>query len=131
MAAGGGERGAAVAVGEAGSFPYSDSTRSLRFRGDHAALAGVVEEAAGVDDGADFAERLERVGGAVDGQRVDVENELADVAGLHFFAEALGGVVRVKFAGGDAVAEEDAREGFGDDGFDARRAHRDRRVFAR
>ena len=31
-------------------------TKGLRLRGDHAGLAGVVEEAAGVDDGADFAE---------------------------------------------------------------------------
>ena len=44
----------------------------LRFRGDHAALAGVVEEAAGVDDGADFAEGFERVSDAVDGEGVVV-----------------------------------------------------------
>ena len=61
--------------------PAGISRDGLHLRGDHPGFAGVVEDAAGVDDRADFAKRLERVGGAVHGQRVVVKIERREVAG--------------------------------------------------
>jgi len=96
-------------------------------------LARVIEQTAGVHDGADVAERFEfdDFAGRLDRDGGGVEVNGHDVAGLQGVAEALGDFARIEFAGGDGVAEEDARETFGEDDFAARRAERDGRVFAR
>ena len=72
----------------------------------------------------DLAGRLDRDGGGV-------EIHGHDVAGFQDVAEAFGDFARIKFAGGDAVAEENARETFGEDDLASGRAQRDGRVFAR
>ncbi len=87
--------------------------------GDHAALPCVVEDAARIDHGTDFSERLERVGYAVGRERVVVEVQRRDIPRFEDIAKALVSVVRVQLAGGHAVPEEDSREAFRDDRFDA------------
>src|ERR1700761_5744883 len=74
---------------------------SERLFGDHTALAGVVEDAAGVHHGADVAEGFEMVhlAGGLDSNGGFVEVHGHDVAGLEDFAEAFGEFARIKFAG--------------------------------
>jgi hypothetical protein len=99
----------------------------------HPALACVIEQAAGVHDGADVAERfeLDDFAGRLDGDGGGVEVNSHDVAGLQRVTEAFGDFARIEFAGGDGVAEENARETFREDNFASSRAERDGRVLAR
>jgi hypothetical protein len=99
----------------------------------HPAFARVIEQAAGVHHRAHVAERFEfdNLAGRLDGDGGRVEVNGHDVAGFQRVAEALGDFAGIKFAGGDAVAEENARETFGEDDFATGRAERDGRVFAR
>src|SRR5277367_1789494 len=99
----------------------------------HPGLACVIEQAAGVHDRADVAERfeLDDFAGRLDGDGGGVEVNGHDVAGLQGVAEAFGDFARIEFAGGDGVAEEDARETFGEDDPATGRAERDGRVLAR
>ena len=96
-------------------------------------MARVIEQAAGVHDGADVAERFEfdDFAGRLDRDGGGVEVNGDDVAGLQGVAEAFGDFARIEFAGGDGVAEENARETFGEDDPATGRAERDGRVFAR
>ena len=59
-----------------------------------------------------------------------VEIDGDGVAGLENIAEALGGLAGIKFAGGDAITEEDAGETFGDDDAGIGGAHGDGGVLA-
>src|SRR5665647_3733126 len=91
-------------------------SEKLFLRGNHPALARVIEQAAGVHDGADVAERFEfdDFAGRLDGDGGGVEVNGHDVAGLQGVAEAFGDFARIEFAGGDGVAEKNARETFGE-----------------
>jgi hypothetical protein len=95
-------------------------------------LACVVEEAAGVDDGSDFAEWFEGVdfAGGIDGHGGGVEVDGDVVAGVEDVAEAVDGFAGVELAGGDTVAEEDPGEAFGKDDAAGGGAEGDGCVFA-
>jgi hypothetical protein len=114
----------------AATFSPSDAKKEL-FR-NHPGLTRVIEQAAGVHDGADVAERfeLDDFAGRLDRDRGGVEVNGHDVAGLQGVAEAFGDFARIEFAGGDGVAEENARETFGEDDPATGRSERDGRVFA-
>ena len=105
----------------------------LFLRRNHAAFPRVVEQAAGVHDRADVAERFEfeYLAGRLDGDRGRVEINGHDVAIFQRVAKAFGDFAGIKLPGGDAVAEENARETFGEDDFASGRAERDGRVLAR
>src|SRR5438552_2377440 len=75
---------------------------------DHAGAAGVLEDTAGINHRPGIPERFCRIGlaGRVECVRVEVEFRL--VTGLQGVAEPVTAFDRVKLAGGDAVAEENA-----------------------
>ena len=102
-------------------------------RRNHAGLASVIEQAAGVHNRAHVAKRFEfeYLAGRLDRDRSGVKINGHDVAVLERVAEAFGEFARIEFASGDAVAEENAGETFGEDDFASGRAKRDGRVFAR
>ena len=83
-------------------------------RRDHPGLARVVEQPARIHHGANVAQRFELIhlAGGLHGHAGFVEVHGHDVAGLEDVAEAVGTFAGIQFAGGDAVAEEDARETF-------------------
>ena len=82
--------------------------------------------------GANVAERFEfeNLARCLDRDRSGVEVNGDDITVFQRVAEAFGEFARIKLAGGDAVAEENARETFGEDDFASGRAERDGRVFA-
>ena len=99
----------------------------------HPALARVIEQATGVHDGANVAERfeLDDFAGRLDGDGGGVEVNGDDIAGLQGVAEAFGDFAGIEFAGGDGVAKKNARETFREDNFASGRAEGNGRVFAR
>src|SRR5688572_19337231 len=86
------------------------NSSGLSGRPDHPVLARVVEDAAGVDDWLHVAERFQLMdlAGFVDLERRCIEVHGDDIAGLQFVTEPAGGFTGIKFAGGDAIPEEDA-----------------------
>src|ERR1035437_3768497 len=92
----------------------------------HPALPGIIKNSAGVHDWAHVTERFEMINlaGGLDGDG-------RGVAGFQHVAEAFGDFARIEFAGGDAVAEEDARETFGEHELTVGGTQRDGCVFAR
>src|SRR5262245_24626448 len=88
---------------------------------EHANLARVGEQAAGLQDGSDLAERLQLVAllrrEVAKRRRCAVELQL--VAGADDVAETLDALERHQVAAVDRVAEEDARVELRDDGLDA------------
>src|SRR5439155_11534506 len=87
-------------------------TTLRRRRRDHPRLPGVGEEPARGDHGARVAERAEPVDRARVGvgQRARLEVEHGLVVGAERIHQPGRRLARVELAGGDAVAEEDARE---------------------
>ena len=80
-------------------------------------MARVIEQAAGVHDGADVAERFDfnDFAGRLDSDGGGVEVNGDDIAGLQSVTETFGNFTRIEFAGGNGVAEKNARETFGED----------------
>jgi len=99
---------------------------------DHPGLACVIEDATGIDDGAHFTEGFEgegAAGGRV-GDRVGVDVDGGEVPGLEGVAQTIDAFDGVEFAGGDAIAEENAGVALGDDALAIGGAHGDGGVFA-
>ena len=95
-------------------------------------MARVIEQAAGIHHRTNVAERFEfdDFAGCLDRDGGGVEINCHHVAVFQNIAETFGDFARIQLAGGDGVAEENARETFGEDNFASGRAERDGRVFA-
>jgi hypothetical protein len=96
-------------------------------------LTRVIEQAAGVHNRTDVAERFEfeNFAGAFHGHGLLVEVNGHFIAGFQNVNEAFSHFARIQFAGGYGVAEENARETFGEDDSASGRAECDGRVFTR
>ena len=105
---------------------------ALAHRRDHPGFAGVIEQAAGVHHRADVAQGFERIdlGGRCDGDRALVQVHRHRVTRFQNIAQAIDAFAGIKFAGGDAVAEENAGEAFGENNPAPGRTKGDGRVFA-
>src|SRR6266550_2695678 len=84
-------------------------------RRNHSALARIIEEATGIHHRADVTERLESVNLArvFHRNRAGVQINGHDIAGFQNVTQPLGDFAGIKLARGHAIAEEDARETFG------------------
>src|ERR1700709_717488 len=69
--------------------------------------------------------------GRLRGHRRSIKVNGYDIAGFQNVAEAFGDFAGIEFAGGDAVAEENAREAFGEHELAVGRTQGDGCVFAR
>src|SRR3989454_1606429 len=111
----------------------SPATDSLRLSRNHSGFAGVIEQATGVHNGTNFAQRFEAIspGGRLHGCSALVQIHRDHVTGLQNVAQAVNAFALIQFTGRHRVAEENAGEALGEDDPASRRAESDGRMLAR